>query len=56
MKGSKDPSLQRLQAHLYAINAVQADRVGLKALADRMRRLAMGASAVNYKPEKETAR
>lgn len=49
------PGMVRLQAHLYAINAVQADRVGLKALAARMRRLANGASADHRPSEKEIA-
>lgn len=42
-----------LMAYLYAINAVQAERVGLTSMANRMRRLARGQSAESRPTERK---
>ena len=48
-----DPMIARIQAHLYAVNAVQAERIGLTAMAIRMWRLADGASPDRKPTERE---
>lgn len=51
-KAPKGPS-PKLMAYLYAINAEQAQRVGLPALAAKMRAAAKGATADKRPTEKE---